>query len=61
MIPELGHFALILALGISILLAIVPMTGAVLGYRRWVALAIPASIGQLLFIAITSNALKRYQ
>ena len=57
MIPEIGHFALILALCIAVLLAIVPLVGAGLGYRRWIALAVPASLGQLLFIAISYGCL----
>ena len=52
MIPEIGHFALIIALGIAIVQSVLPLTGASLGIQRWVALAKPAALGQLLFVAI---------
>ena len=44
MIPEIGQFALIVALCIAILQGVVPLAGASLGVRRWVALAVPASL-----------------
>ena len=53
MIPEIGQFALIVALCIAILQGVVPLAGASLGVRRWVALAVPASLAQLLFVAIS--------
>jgi cytochrome c-type biogenesis protein CcmF len=52
MIPEIGHFALIIALCIAIVQSVMPLTGASLGIQRWVALAKPAALGQLLFVAI---------
>ena len=50
MIPEIGHFALIIALCISLTLAIVPLAGASLGVQRWVGMAVPAALAQLLFV-----------
>ena len=44
MIPEIGQFALIMALCIAIVQAVVPMTGAGLGLQRWVAVAVPAAL-----------------
>ncbi len=49
MIPELGHFALILALIASLVQGILPMTGAALGIRSWVNTARPAVFANALF------------
>jgi cytochrome c-type biogenesis protein CcmF len=43
MIPELGHFALWLALGVALVLGVVPMVGAQQGRGDWMALARPAA------------------
>ena len=53
MIPEIGHFALILALCISVVQTFFPILGAQLGYSRWIALARPAALAQLLFVTIS--------
>jgi cytochrome c-type biogenesis protein CcmF len=50
MIPEIGHFALWLALGVSLVLGVVPMAGAARGRAEWMALARPAAT--LLFLLI---------
>ncbi len=57
MIPELGHFALILALCLSLVQATVPLLGSL--YRRpaWMAVARPAAFGQLLFMLLAFAAL----
>jgi len=52
MIPELGHFALILALCLSLVLAIFPMAGSLTNTPRWVAMAKPVAWGQFTFTAI---------
>ena len=57
MIPEIGQFALIIALCIAITQSIVPLAGATLGIQRWVALAVPAALAQLLFVAIAYGCL----
>ena len=57
MIPEIGQFALILSLCIAVVLGVVPLAGATLGVQRWVALAVPAALAQLLFIAIAYGCL----
>ncbi|HEY6133556.1 MAG TPA: heme lyase CcmF/NrfE family subunit [Rubrivivax sp.] len=43
MIPELGHFALWLALAVSLVLGVVPLVGAQRGRSDWMALARPAA------------------
>jgi cytochrome c-type biogenesis protein CcmF len=52
MIPELGHFALIIALCIALAQASVPLAGSFNGNRPWMELARPLAYGQLLFIAL---------
>ena len=43
MIPELGHFALWLAVGVTLVLGIVPLVGAQRGRADWMALAKPTT------------------
>ena len=50
MIPELGHIALILALGITLLQAIAPLYGLLRGDARALAIAKPAAITQFVLI-----------
>src|SRR5690606_40742520 len=57
MIPEFGHFALILALCLALAQAVLPLAGASLGNRHWMALARPAAAGQFVFCAIAFGAL----
>ena len=57
MIPELGHFALIVALCIACVQAVVPLMGAQRGDPAWMALARPAAQGQFVFIAIAFGCL----
>ena len=57
MIPEIGQFALIIALCIAVTQAVVPLAGAGLGIQRWVALAVPSALAQLLFVAIAYGCL----
>ncbi len=57
MIPELGHFALILALCLTLVLAIFPMAGSLNNTPGWVALARPAAWGQFFFLAIAFGCL----
>ncbi len=52
MIPEIGHFALWLALGIATLLGVVPMIGAQKGRADWMALARPFTVAQFTLVAI---------
>ncbi|GAG85394.1 unnamed protein product, partial [marine sediment metagenome] len=57
MIPELGHFALILALMFAALQASVPFIGSYTNNTRWMLAARLFSYGQLTFIAISFIAL----
>jgi cytochrome c-type biogenesis protein CcmF len=52
-IAELGHFALIIALGLALMQSVVPMVGSFKGYTRWMRLGHSLSYGQFLFIAIS--------
>lgn len=52
MIPELGNYALVLALCLALAQAVVPIAGAQLGRRDWMLLARPAAAGQFVFIAV---------
>ncbi|MGH8686036.1 MAG: heme lyase CcmF/NrfE family subunit, partial [Nitrosospira sp.] len=52
MIPELGNFALILALLLALIQGTLPIIGAARGVPSWIALARPVVQGQFVFIAI---------
>ena len=57
MIPELGHFALIIAFAISIVQSIVPIIGAAKNDRSLMALARPAALTQFLFVGLAYASL----
>jgi cytochrome c-type biogenesis protein CcmF len=57
MIPELGHFALILALTMALAQSVFPLIGAANGNAAWIALARPSARGQFLFTAIAYGCL----
>ncbi|MDQ7075070.1 MAG: heme lyase CcmF/NrfE family subunit [Gammaproteobacteria bacterium] len=57
MIAELGHFALILALCMSIVQVVFPLLGAARGNQNWIALAKPATLAQTLFVLISYGLL----
>jgi cytochrome c-type biogenesis protein CcmF len=52
MIPELGHFALILALGLAVTQAVIPLWGSFNGRRPWMELSRSLAWGQLTFLVI---------
>jgi cytochrome c-type biogenesis protein CcmF len=52
MIPEIGQFALILALLLALTQATLPLIGASNGNRAWIALAAPAGQAQFIFVTI---------
>ncbi len=53
MIPEIGHFALALALAAAIAQAMVPMIGAARGDAAWMSVARSAARVQFLFVAVS--------
>jgi cytochrome c-type biogenesis protein CcmF len=52
MIPEIGQFALILALTLALAQGILPIIGAARGMPAWMGVARPAAQGQFLFVAL---------
>src|SRR3989337_286613 len=57
MIPELGHFALILALSIALAQGMFPLLGVARGNLVWMRMGRTAAPGQFLFIAIALGVL----
>ena len=57
MLPEIGHFALILAACLSLALAIVPLLGVQQRIGVWIAVARPVAFGQLFFMLISYSIL----
>ncbi|MFG6178757.1 heme lyase CcmF/NrfE family subunit [Halomonas sp. THAF12] len=52
LIPEIGHFALIIALLMAALQAVVPLAGAATRRPLWMAYARPMAAGQFLFLIV---------
>lgn len=52
MLPEIGHYALILALCLALVQSILPLVGAATNHTTWMQLARPAAYGQSLFIGL---------
>ncbi|HEV2007150.1 MAG TPA: heme lyase CcmF/NrfE family subunit, partial [Burkholderiales bacterium] len=57
MVPEIGQFALILALLLALTQGVLPIVGAARGVTAWMALARPAAQGQFTFVAIAFGCL----
>ncbi|MGK0170461.1 MAG: cytochrome c-type biogenesis protein CcmF [Gammaproteobacteria bacterium] len=57
MIPELGHFALILALCLAVVQTVIPFIGAHRNQHAWMAVGAPAVYGQTLFHVVAFAAL----
>lgn len=57
MIPEYGHFALIVALVFASLQSVVPLLGTTTGRVQWMLMARPLSWGQFAFLVISFVAL----
>ncbi len=57
MIPELGQFALALALCLALAQAVLGLAGAARGNAAWMAVARPAAAGQLVFVSIAYGCL----
>lgn len=52
MIPELGHFSLILSFCLCVLLGTLPLVGAGTGNQLWISLARPLTAGVFVFLTI---------
>ena len=57
LIAEYGHFALILALVLAVLQAVIPLAGASVGNRLWMASARPLVVGQTVMVAFSFGCL----
>jgi cytochrome c-type biogenesis protein CcmF len=57
MFPEIGHFALALALALALVQSVLPIAGASRGNAVWMKSAQATAIGQVLFVAIAFAAL----
>ena len=57
MIPELGQFALIIALCIALVQGVLPIVGAARGEVTWMNVARPAAQGQFVFVVIAFGCL----
>ena len=57
MIPELGHFSLIVALCLAIILGVLPILGAARNNSVFMGVARPLAYGQLLFVSLSFAAL----
>src|SRR6266513_4427249 len=57
MVPEVGQFALILALMLALTQATIPLLGAARNNRSWIAVAAPAGQAQFIFVAIAFSCL----
>ncbi|HET7671645.1 MAG TPA: heme lyase CcmF/NrfE family subunit [Burkholderiales bacterium] len=57
MIPEIGQFALALALAVALVQAVVPLLGAHNGNAAWIAVARPAAQAQTLLVAFAFGCL----
>ena len=53
MLPELGHFALIIALFFASLQAVIPLVGASTARTQWMLMSRPLSWGQFFFLLIS--------
>jgi len=56
-IPELGHFALILALALAVCQGVLPLFGAQRNDAKLMSVARPAAIGQFLFVVFSFGCL----
>ena len=57
MIPEIGHYALVLALFLALVQSVLPLVGAARGDAAWMDVAKPAAVGQFAMILASFLAL----
>lgn len=53
MIPELGQFALVIALCLALVQGVMPLAGAQTRNRVWMAIGKPAAAGQFVFVLLS--------
>ena len=53
MIPEIGHFAIVVALVVALAQSILPLAGAATGNRQWMSVARPAAWAQFGFLLLS--------
>ena len=58
MIPELGHYALMLALGLALIQGTMPIIGARSDDAVLMSMAVPAALAHFVFVAIAFGALR---
>jgi len=52
MVPEVGHFAIVIAMVLALMQALLPLIGASTRNIRWMAVAKPAALGQFAFMLL---------
>jgi cytochrome c-type biogenesis protein CcmF len=57
MIPEIGHFALIMALCVAMVQGVVSIAGAQTGMRSWMEMARPAAQAHFIFVVVAFGCL----
>ncbi len=57
MIPEIGHYALVMALAMALIQSLLPLAGAARRNVLWMAVARPAAWGQFVFVALSYGLL----
>src|SRR6201996_2886167 len=57
MIPELGHFALMLALGVALIQGVMPIVGTRTNDSALIDMAVPAALAHFVFVVIAFGAL----
>lgn len=57
MIPEIGHFTLILSCCLAVVQGVLPLLGAALGRASWMGVARPAAAGQFVFVTLALGCL----
>jgi cytochrome c-type biogenesis protein CcmF len=56
-VPEIGQFALILALLMAVMQCVLPLVGAARGLQAWMEIAVPAAQAQFIFVLIAFGCL----
>ena len=57
MVPEMGHFALALALALALVQSVLPLIGVAKKNLLWMGSTRATSVGQLLFVALAFASL----